>query len=217
MQYQVIEKYTSAYPDPIKFQKGEKLSVGVRDDEYQGWVRVTTKCGNEGWAPEQYINLGTTQSTAAKDYNATELSTKLGEVLFIKKVLNEWAWSENSSGQVGWVPCKTIEPIISKVTLEGHIIVSDEDLSVVLKELPVHIQKTRSEPGCLVFNVEQQEYNPNKFMVYEEFTDEEAFALHQSWVKNSVWGEITKNVERHYHVTKTNEIRTDQRVTSGSR
>jgi len=91
---------------------------------------------------------------------------------------------------------------MSKVTLEGHIIVSDEDLSAVLKELPVHIQKTKSEPGCLVFNFEQQEHNSNKFMIYEEFTDEEAFQLHLNLVKSLDWGVVTKNVQRHYQVKK---------------
>jgi quinol monooxygenase YgiN len=204
MQHRVIEKYTSAYPNPIKFLKAEKLSVGDRDDEYQGWVRVTTKCGNEGWAPEQYITQETSQPKATEDYDATELSTELGEILVVVNILNEWAWAKSSSGQTGWVPCKTLEPITAKVILEGYIIISDEDLPVVLRELPIHIQKTKSESGCLVFNVQQQKENPNKFMVYEEFIDQTAFEFHQSRVKCSDLGTVTKNVQRHYKVTKGN-------------
>ncbi|MRI35500.1 antibiotic biosynthesis monooxygenase [Endozoicomonas sp. OPT23] len=91
---------------------------------------------------------------------------------------------------------------MKKVILEGHIIVSNEDLPIILKELPVHIQNTKAENGCLIFMVQQQEHNPNKLTVYEEFIDMEAFELHQIRVKSSQWGRVTINVERHYHITE---------------
>ena len=109
MKYRVIEKYTSAYPNPIKFQKGEPLITGGRDDEYPGWILVTTKCGNEGWAPDQYININTVPVTARQDYDAAELSIEIGQTLVMIHTLNDWAWVKTSSDQFGWVPCKTIQ------------------------------------------------------------------------------------------------------------
>ncbi len=38
---------------------------------------------------------------------------------------------------------------MSKLILEGHIVVSDTDLAKVMAELPAHIELTRNEEGCL--------------------------------------------------------------------
>ncbi|OUS27388.1 antibiotic biosynthesis monooxygenase [Gammaproteobacteria bacterium 45_16_T64] len=95
------------------------------------------------------------------------------------------------------------------VILQGYIIVPDEDMDRVLKALPKHIELTRKESGCIVFNVEQDEDNKHRFNVYEEFESTESFELHQLRVRSSYWGEITQNVERHYTVEaiSTKELR----------
>ena len=90
---------------------------------------------------------------------------------------------------------------MTKVILKGHIIVPDSDIAAVKKELINHIELTRQESGCLVFKVSQDSENPNRFNVYEEFTDRDSFANHQDRVRQSTWGTITVNVERHYEIT----------------
>ncbi|WP_373959818.1 putative quinol monooxygenase [Vibrio gigantis] len=90
---------------------------------------------------------------------------------------------------------------MSKVILQGHILVPDNDLEAVTQALVVHKELTLSEPGCIVFRVSQSTLQPNRFEVYEEFTNREAFETHQNRVKTSDWGKITKNVTRHYQVT----------------
>ncbi|WP_137168985.1 putative quinol monooxygenase [Marinomonas sp. FW-1] len=92
---------------------------------------------------------------------------------------------------------------MSKVTLSGHIEVPTEDLDAVLAELPNHIALTHQEAGCIAFTVTQDSDNPQRFDVYEEFTDKVAFEKHQTRVKASHWGQVTKNVERFYTVTET--------------
>ena len=89
---------------------------------------------------------------------------------------------------------------MSKVILKGFIIVLEEDLSIVKKELTNHRNLTKNESGCLVFDVTQNQSNPNRFDVYEEFINKVAFEFHQQRVKNSYWGEVTVNVERHYEI-----------------
>lgn len=42
---------------------------------------------------------------------------------------------------------------MSKVVLEGHILVPDADLAPVIAARETHIMHTRQEKGCLVFNV----------------------------------------------------------------
>lgn len=92
---------------------------------------------------------------------------------------------------------------MSKVTLSGHIEVPTEDLDAVLAELPNHILLTHQEVGCITFTVTRDSASPQRFSVYEEFTDRAAFEKHQARVKASHWGEVTKNVERFYTVTES--------------
>ena len=88
-----------------------------------------------------------------------------------------------------------------KVILRGHIIVSDADLVKVQSELATQIALTRAEAGCLVFKVRADAFNMNKFTVYEEFVNQDAFLQHQLRVKQSSWGQVTKDVQRHYQIT----------------
>jgi autoinducer 2-degrading protein len=91
--------------------------------------------------------------------------------------------------------------ILSKVILKGHIIVPSTDLVAVNNELATHMELTKQENGCLVFEVSQDSENLNRFNVYEEFTNRESFSSHQDRVGNSKWGVVTVNVEMHYEIT----------------
>lgn len=111
----VIEAHVSSYPNPIRFNEGDALILGVRDTEFPGWIRTTTKDGNEGWAPEQYIQVNeddSRQGRAACDYSAFELTTVVGEALLVKRELNDWYWVENTSGAEGWVPVQTTDKVV---------------------------------------------------------------------------------------------------------
>lgn len=90
---------------------------------------------------------------------------------------------------------------MSQIILSGHIEVPMEDLDAVLAELPNHITLTQQETGCITFTVTRDSNNPQRFDVYEEFTDQAAFEKHQARVKASHWGNVTRNVERFYTVT----------------
>jgi len=91
---------------------------------------------------------------------------------------------------------------MSKVTVTGFIIVPEEVLSAVKDALIKHRNLTHDEPGCLVFDVTQNERNPNRFDVYEEFVNKAAFESHQQRVKNSYWGKVSASVERHYEISE---------------
>ena len=89
---------------------------------------------------------------------------------------------------------------MSKIILKGHIVVPEDDLEAVMEALPLHTELTLQEEGCLLFQVTQDQDRENIFHVYEEFRDRNSFERHQIRVRTSVWGEITKNVARHYQV-----------------
>lgn len=91
---------------------------------------------------------------------------------------------------------------MSLVILQGYILVSEGDLEIVEKELPNHVRTTLQEKGCLKFVVEKDSDVTNRFNVYEEFVDEEAFEFHQKRVSESTWGRITCNVKRYYEVKR---------------
>lgn len=92
---------------------------------------------------------------------------------------------------------------MSSVFLHGYIQVPPDDLEAVKAELPNHVELTRAEAGCLVFEVVQDDEDPCRFAVHEEFTDRASFESHQARVKRSRWGAITARVARHYEITES--------------
>lgn len=60
-----------------------------------------------------------------------------------------------------------------------------------------------NEESLLIFEVVQDSGNPNRFNVHDEFIDKESFEYHQQRVRNSDWGKVSMNIERHYHVNQS--------------
>lgn len=89
---------------------------------------------------------------------------------------------------------------MSKVTLKGYILVPELELELVQNELVNHKRLTLEEAGCIKFSVIQSSENSFRFDVYEEFADKASFEQHQKRVKDSHWGKVTVNVERHYEI-----------------
>ncbi|MDO9086448.1 MAG: SH3 domain-containing protein [Anaerolineaceae bacterium] len=114
MQWIVHTAHTSNYPNPIRFQVGDPVQVGKRDEEFPGWIWVITSDGNQGWAPIQYLQIDGFDKTAnaLHAYSAWELNTTIGESLTLLYELNGWGWVENENKESGWVPLHTIERIV---------------------------------------------------------------------------------------------------------
>lgn len=101
----VTTPYQCAYPNPIQFQRGESLLVGQRDEEFPGWIWVTTATGNAGWAPEAYLTCHSPlQGEANLDYSARELSVVVGQKVHLHHDHLGWSWVETQCGEQGWVP-----------------------------------------------------------------------------------------------------------------
>ncbi|QFI37938.1 antibiotic biosynthesis monooxygenase [Moritella marina ATCC 15381] len=93
---------------------------------------------------------------------------------------------------------------MGKVILSGYIDIPESELEIVTTALEKHIELTRNETGCLIFEVTQSHELPTRFTVYEEFTDKTAFESHQIRVKASEWGRVTGNVKRTYSIEEQN-------------
>lgn len=113
MQWMVISAHKSNYPNPIHFQSGDLVDVGIKDGDFPGWIWVTTLDGNQGWAPIQYLRMEANDKSAVatQSYSAQELDTKIGKVLRLHGELNGWGWVENEDHAFGWVPMDSIQPI----------------------------------------------------------------------------------------------------------
>jgi len=48
---------------------------------------------------------------ASEDYDATEMTTQLGETLTVHRELAAWYWVSDESGKQGWVPKHTVSCI----------------------------------------------------------------------------------------------------------
>lgn len=108
--YQVIADYDSPYTEPFFLKKGETVQVGRRDDEWPGWVWCTNTAGESRWVPEAYLSR---DGLVLRDYESTELTVKVGDVVTAVHQESGWHWCTNQSGQNGWVPLNVLQPLQS--------------------------------------------------------------------------------------------------------
>jgi quinol monooxygenase YgiN len=89
---------------------------------------------------------------------------------------------------------------VAKVFLDGYLEVPPEQVDTVAAALPEHIHLTRTEPGCLRFEVLQDPEQPTHFVVSEVFADRAAFEAHQHRAASSPWAKVTAGMPRHYTI-----------------
>ena len=91
----------------------------------------------------------------------------------------------------------------SQVALSGQLLcASDDEAEIVRRHLPLHIELTRDEPGCLSFEVHQTD-DRRVWQVAERFVDDEALDQHRVRVAASEWGRVTAGIERRYSIRGT--------------
>jgi uncharacterized protein YgiM (DUF1202 family) len=105
---QVIKGHIACYTDPVLLEEGDEVTVGHGDDEYPGWVWISTGDGKQGWAPREYLEITGDRARALRSYDSTELETLKGERLSVVLEHEGWALVENESGDRGWVPEMTL-------------------------------------------------------------------------------------------------------------
>lgn len=89
---------------------------------------------------------------------------------------------------------------MNAIQLTGHLIcASEEEAAIVAAYLPLHVEQTRAETGCLQFDVAPT-HDPLVWSVFELFTNQEAFDSHQDRVRASEWGVATSTIKRDYLV-----------------
>jgi hypothetical protein len=110
--YRVVKDYVSPYPESIFFLKGERVTVGKRfkeDPDWQNWVWCEGENGKKAWVPEDFLDSDGKNGIFNRDYDAKELSVRVGEVLAVSEIVNGFGMSEKSDGVKGWVPMRNME------------------------------------------------------------------------------------------------------------
>jgi hypothetical protein len=102
----VIKAYDRLYDNPIQVRKGDVVRVTERDmwqDRYL-WLWCIADTGKEGWTPDVFIQLEGDQGTLLRDYNATELTSAIGDNLLIIEEVGGWYWARKVTNEYGWIP-----------------------------------------------------------------------------------------------------------------
>ena len=94
-------------------------------------------------------------------------------------------------------PMKEEHPV-GKILLTGTMICAPHEVEHVLALLPEHIRLSRAEPGCLHFDLWQDEVRPTEFHVSEVFRSEAAFEAHQDRSRRSDWFRVTGHMARDF-------------------
>jgi len=103
--------YNSSSLNPLKFKKDEALVVTYPSDEWPGWIWCLNNDGKSGWAPESYLEISGDSAVARRDYDATELTVRMGDRLTVLDEESGWCWCEFGDDEKGWVPIENLELI----------------------------------------------------------------------------------------------------------
>ena len=69
---------------------------------------------------------------------------------------------------------------MTKLTITGNILAKSDEIELVKTELKKLIPITRSEPGCIQYDLHQDNENPAYFMFYENWESRELWQTHMN-------------------------------------
>ena len=111
LRYKVIKAHQASTPEPIELKQGDRVIPGkhfTEDPDWSRWIECETLEGKRGWVPEQYLTLSGETAIVRCDYSAKELTVAQGDDVVSDKVINGWAWAQNTDEEWGWVPLKNL-------------------------------------------------------------------------------------------------------------
>lgn len=137
----VLTAYQSAYPDPLRIYRGERLTVQPKETKWTGWAWCVNASGKGGWVPEKYLQETGNAVIAMRDYDATELSVIAGADLTVMNEESGWLWCENQKQERGWVPAENVQGLSGSASV-----------NVFVRSLTSSLEKDffrmRAHPSC---------------------------------------------------------------------
>jgi len=86
-----------------KFGKLNQYLSEQCDSHFYDWHECVIG-GHETFVPISFVQDGKLN----RDYNPTELSAKVGDILIVQEIVNAWLIVENVEGVVGWIPAENV-------------------------------------------------------------------------------------------------------------
>ena len=152
--YIVIEKYETEYPNPIMLTIGEKVIIGKEHEvtESENWIYCTKMDNsNAGWVPKQIIDYKS--GRMLRNYSARELTVEEGAILEGIEELNGWLLSKNkSTGEIGWIPMENIMPKTMDLKQnKGLIIILSATIGAIVTIVSaIVVTKTQNEDLIII-------------------------------------------------------------------
>jgi hypothetical protein len=109
--YRVVKPYKTPFDSPFRAEKGEKVRFERRRTTFEGWIWCIRDSGDSAWVPESWVELEEETCVFTRDYDSTELSVALDEVVQGDLTASGWIWATDHSGKTGWVPLKCLKLI----------------------------------------------------------------------------------------------------------
>ncbi|MFY2763433.1 SH3 domain-containing protein [Arenimonas sp. MALMAid1274] len=100
MQARLLRNYRRQHANPIAFQAGETLVLGIRDNDWPEFLWATDARGRSGWVHQDRLD----GNVAVRDYDARELDANAGDSVRLIEFAGGWWWAENEIGETGWLP-----------------------------------------------------------------------------------------------------------------
>lgn len=108
----VIAEYKSPFPDPLKIRRDDQVHPTEKKSEWSGWIWCINKNGKEGWIPRSYLKIQDNHAHLLRDYDATELTAKVGEEFVVEEEESGWFLVSGREGRKGWIPIKNVETFV---------------------------------------------------------------------------------------------------------
>ena len=116
MRHIVVKNHIVNEANLIELKKDDRV---LRLEEYIGnpvwknWVYcLSHDTLAEGWIPRAYLKDIGDESILLEDYCSKELAVTVGDVVELVKFVNSWAYCiHERSGNTGWLPLESLEPI----------------------------------------------------------------------------------------------------------
>ena len=100
----VREAHKASFYYSVVFRKGDKVRVGREDPEMSGWYWCEDEDGVWSWIPEEYLDRDGAKGIVTHDYDTTELTVKVGEILEYVTDVKFWTLCRAHDDREGWVP-----------------------------------------------------------------------------------------------------------------
>jgi hypothetical protein len=95
---------------PLVVSEGQRLRFERRKTQWHGWLWCTTEAGEAGWVPDGWVTIQGGNCVMKRDYDASELTVKVGDTLDAELTESGWLLGGHEAGRRGWVPLDCVEP-----------------------------------------------------------------------------------------------------------